>query len=84
MIKENWVMIKWCKTMTDDDKDWYVNKDIEKKHMIYRFRLLDDDGNIYGYGVSDKITFSPLDHYASLYGVTEIQYRSPSGKYETL
>ena len=84
MIKENWVMIKWCKAITDDDKDWYVNKDIEKKHMIYRFRLLDDDGNIYGYGVSDKITFSPLDHYESLYGVTEIQYRSLSGKYETL
>lgn len=86
MIKKNWVITKWCKIITDDGEDWYVNKDIDKKHMIHKFRLLDDDGEVYAYGVSDDDnSFSPLDYYTYSYGVTEIQYKNKeTGKYETL
>ena len=54
--------------------------------MIHRFRLLDDDGIVYAYGVSDDdSSFSPLDYYAPMYGVVEIQYKNKTtGKYETL
>ena len=86
MIKKNWVITKWCKTITDDGKDWYINKDVKKDHMIHRFRLLDDDGIVYAYGVSDDDnSFSPLDYYAPIYGVAEIQYKNKTtGNYETL
>ena len=86
MIKTNWVITKWCKSITDSEKDEYVNKEIDKKHMVHRFRLLDDDGIVYAYGVSDDdSSFSPLDYYSPLYGVTDIQYRNKeTGEYETL
>lgn len=80
----NYVITKWCKTITDDKKDHYVNKDKVTKEMIHKFRILDDD-EIYGYGVSDQISFAPLSHYRPLYGVTGIQYKNPTnGKYEFL
>lgn len=76
---------KWCKSITDDGKDKYVNKDVDKSNMKYRFRILDDDGIIYGYGVAEDIDFDPLDAYMYRLGVTEIQYRnSKTKKYETL
>lgn len=85
MNKLNWVITKWCKSITGDGKDWYVNKDIDKKNMPHRFRLLDDDGAVYAYGVSDDSnSFAPLNYYMASYGCTEIQYRNKDGKYETL
>ena len=82
----DWVITKWCKSITDSGKDEYVNKEIDKKHMIHRFRLLDDDGIVYAYGVSDDdSSFAPLDYYAYSYGVTEIQYKNKeTGEYEVL
>lgn len=55
----------------------------EGKH---KFRLLDDDGEIYYYGVSDDDScFCPLDWSQPLWGTTEIQYRDEKTKvYETL
>lgn len=43
----------------------------------HKFRLLDDDGGIYIYGVSDDDSdFEPLDYFMPMYGCTEIQYRN--------
>lgn len=87
---------KWCKSITDSGKDEYTyrlpnlkRKCIEKFGSVptlYDFRLLDDDGVIYAYGVStDDSSFAPLDRYEPDYGCTEIQYKNPAtGKYETL
>lgn len=86
MNKKNWVITKWCKSITDDGKDWYVNKDVDKKHMIHKFRLLDDDGTVYAYGVSDDdSSFNPVDYYEGSYGCVVIQYKNKvTGEYETL
>lgn len=55
----------------------------EGKH---KFRLLDDDSEIYFYGFSDDdSSFEPLDWSMGLWGCTEIQYLNPiTNKYETL
>lgn len=87
---------KWCKTITDDSKDHYTHRLPHMKQKLfekygfvptlYDFRLLDDDGEIYAYGVgTDDSSFAPLDRYMYDYGCTEIQYKNPAtGKYETL
>ena len=90
---------KWCKAITDDGKDLYTHrlprmkqKLIEKYGSVpelYRFRLLDSDGEIYAYGISTdnntEAAFAPLDRYEYDYGCTEIQYKNPvTGVYETL
>lgn len=54
--------------------------------MPYRFKVLDDDGTVYFWGVcSDDSSFEPLDDVGAAYGCTEIQYKNPAtGVYETL
>ncbi len=54
--------------------------------MPHKFRLRDDDGIIYYYGFcSEDGDFSPLDDFGMPNaGATEIQYKSPTGDYETL
>lgn len=89
MIYENWVITKWCKSITDSGEDEYVNADKKKDTMIHSFRLLDDDGVIYAYGVSDDCdsedAFEPLDYYEGDYGCTSIEYKNKdNGKYEVL
>jgi hypothetical protein len=81
------VITKWCKSITDDDKDHYTHKDT--KGMPHKFRLLDDDGIIYAYGqcssCDDDDAFDPLDTTGVDYGCTEIQYKNPeTKKWETL
>lgn len=75
---------KHCKSVTDDDKD----KTVCKKPLLLneKFRLLDDDGNIYFYGYSDDSSdFDPLDYYGTSYGCTAIQYKNDkTGLYEFL
>lgn len=84
-MEQLWIITKWCKIITDDGRDWYVNKEVNKKDMQLKFRLLDDDGIIYGYGVSKEITFAPLTQYRESYGVTKIEYKNKeTGKYEVL
>lgn len=51
-----------------------------KNKLIHRFRLLDDDGEVYFEGLSDDCNsekaFAPLDDFGEGYaGCTEIQYR---------
>lgn len=60
-----------------------------------RYRLLDDDGNVYFYimsdvdynttgGTEDQL-FAPVDRFMYSYGVTTIQFKdSDDGKYKTL
>jgi hypothetical protein len=68
---------KWCKV-------GYLS--VAYKGGKHRFRLLDDDGEIYFYGLSDSdSSFAPLNWSSGLWGCTEIQYRNPETKeYETL
>lgn len=77
---------KWCKCITDDGKDWFVNKNVDKSEMKFKFRLLDDDNEVYCYGVcSVNDSFKPLTHYRNEYGLTSIQYKNKeNGKYEFL
>lgn len=87
---------KWTKHITDSHKDQYTHRlPLMKKKLaekygsvppLHRFRLLDDDGVIYAYGVTSKPdTFAPLDRYMYDYGCTEIQYYNTSTKkWETL
>jgi len=55
--------------------------------LVHRFRLLDDDGNLYYEGTSDdsasQLAFAPLD-WAMGVGCTEIQYLQDSGEWMTL
>ena len=87
---------KWCKSITDDNKDHYTGRLNHMKDRLiaeegcvpplFSFRLLDDDGIIYAYGKgTDDSSFAPLDRYMNDYGVTEIQWKNPrTGIYETL
>ena len=78
---------KWCKAITDDGKDRIIA--LKPPGLDHKFRLLDDDGIVYGYGYSDSCdddnAFDPLDTFQPLYGCVEIQYKNPiTGVYETL
>lgn len=81
---KKWTITKWCKSITDDGKDWYTKNDTTG--MTETFRLLDDDGIIYAYGKATKdVDFEPLDYYMYAYGCVTIQYKNKeTGKYETL
>ena len=81
------IITKWCKSITDSGKDETINK--QPENMPYKFRLLDDDGIIYGYGYSDDCdsekAFAPLDEYEGVYGCTSIEYKNPeTGIWEQL
>lgn len=87
MAKFEYIITKWCKAITNSGQDETVNK--KPDHLNYKFRLLDDDGEIYAYGYSNddssEKAFIPLDRYHPDYGCTEIQYKNPkTGEYETL
>lgn len=50
-----------------------------------RWRVLDDDGNVYYGGWSNEgETFGPLDFAMRDAGATEIHYRSPDGEWVRL
>lgn len=85
-METKFIMTKWCKCITDDKKDWYVNKDKRTEDLKYKFRILDDDDVVYGYGLCNKNdSFAPVSRYQSDYGVTGIQYKNcDTGKYEFL
>ena len=87
---------KWTKAITDSGEDEYTHRLPKMRERLiemhgevpelFRFRLRDDDGEIYAYGVStDDSSFAPLDAYKWDYGCTEIQYKNKkTGAYETL
>ena len=79
---------KNCACISDSGKDEYRNKGRSHEGM-FKFRLLDDDGEIYFYGYSstcdDEAAFEPLDYYGEAYGCTIIEYKnSETGEYEQL
>ena len=46
-----------------------------EKICVHKFRLLDDDGEVYFEGLSsDSSSFAALDMFGSGYGCTDIQY----------
>ena len=53
----------------------------------HKFRLLDDDGEVYFYGLSDsdndEQAFEPLDFFGTTWGCVDIQYKV-NGRYESL
>ena len=73
-------------TMNKGDKKQALIERLTPK-CIHKFRLLDDDGVIYLYGLSnsndDERAFIPLDYYMYDLGCTEIQYFN-NGVWETL
>ena len=79
---------KNCSCISDSGKDEYRNKGRSHEGM-FKFRLLDDDGEIYFYGYSstcdDEAAFEPLDYYGEAYGCTMMEYKnSETGEYEQL
>ena len=79
---------KNCACISDSGKDEYRNKGRNHEGM-FKFRLLDDDGEVYFYGYSsscdDEAAFEPLDCYGEAYGCTMIEYKDPkTGEYEQL
>lgn len=51
-----------------------------EKHL-YPFRLVDDGGEVMGYGLSnDANNFHPLDDYQGHWGCTAIEYLNPVSK----
>ena len=89
---------KWTKEVTDSGKDEYTGRESKLKEKIlekygeaqhlYKFRLLDDDGIVYAYGLNtscdDDSAFSPLDRYEPEYGCTSIEYQNSNGEWEEL
>lgn len=97
-MKHFFTITKWCKSITDSGKDEYTGRkpkliarwqkanNTDEIPKLYKFRLLDDDGIIYAYGLNTRPnSFAPLDYYENAYGCTEIQYRDEdTTKWETL
>ena len=86
---------KWCKSITDSGVDEYTHREKKMKDKLkelygevpalHKFRLLDDDGTVYAYGLStDDSSFSPLDKYEPMYGCVSIEYKNERGEYEEL
>jgi len=73
-------------THDESDKKWLEPKS-KRPDCIHKFKLADDDGNVYCYGYSNNdSSFSPLDDFGMPnWGCTTIFYRNPeTGKYEQL
>ena len=58
------------------------------EEMPYKFKLYDDDGELYFEGISSdresEDAFDPLDWAQADSGCTEIRYLQDNGKWETL
>jgi hypothetical protein len=72
------------RTSSDFDQNEWDKKKVEGK--TDKFRLLDDDGEIYFYGEWDGLNraewkaFAPLDEWGSAFGCTELQYKDKVSK----
>jgi hypothetical protein len=85
-----WIITDYDKELFDEAvlKHWNGDMPERPQSLPYKFRMLDDDGNIYFYGESDdsasESAFAPLDDFGLPYaGCTEIQYLE-NGKWEPL
>lgn len=81
-----YVVEKWCAVITNSGEDEFTNRSNEG--MPYKFRCLDDDGEVYFYGFSsscdDSEAFAPLDYTGEDYGCTSIEYQNENGEWEEL
>lgn len=70
----------------EEEKAWNKKgEEYDYKGGQYRFRLLDDDREIYFYGLSDRENFRPLDWAMNGWGCVIIEYRNEETKqYEML
>lgn len=78
-----------CRQYYSEDWSEERAKTAEKRGKLYKFRLADDDGEIYFYGVStdciSEAAFRPLDELGMPgYGCTSIEYKNESGHWELL
>jgi hypothetical protein len=75
------------KSRSFDEAKWH-NKNLAGE--ISKFRLLDDDKEVYFYGEYDGLNkdeawaFSPLDDWGAAFGCTILEYKNESGEWETL
>ena len=69
------VITKNHPSVTDDGKLKIRTDFVKTKEMKYKFRLYDDDGELYFSGYSSKMdSFVPLDYYGENFGCTRIDY----------
>ena len=89
---KGYIMTYWLITVDvinrehpEDMRKMPIESDTSVKDTPYKFRLLDDDGEVYYYGVSsNSSSFAPLDDFGMPNdGCTEIQYKK-NGVWETL
>lgn len=70
-------------------KSWDFDEEKWNKAEKTKFRLLDDDKEIYFYGEYDGVNkseskaFAPLDEWGQAFGCTELQYKNGT-EWETL
>lgn len=71
--------------VNDFPEDFILNQEKEiKNNFKYKFRLLDDDKNVYFEGLATKNdSFDPLDFLGSEFGCTDLQYLE-NGKFVSL
>jgi hypothetical protein len=89
-----WIITK--DLLQEKDPDIFLNGQVGVHSDDYvegkatcEFQLLDDDGEVYYYGLcdtdDDDNAFEPLDYYEMDSGCTEIQYKNKeTGEWETL
>lgn len=72
--------------ISESGKKEYITNGKKKGKNWYRFRLKDDDGEIYFYGYcSNNSSFKPINQYGNSYGCTIIEYKNKkTGVYEIL
>jgi len=86
--RSGFVITKNTKYVSDSGKD--ENRKVEiPKSFGQKFRLLDDDDQIYFYGwmyngEKDFDEFRPLDEYGEAYGCTSLQYKNKEGEWKCL
>lgn len=65
-----------------------LNEEQRKELVTHKFRLLDDDGEVYAHGLASdedtEMAFEPLDLAMGLWGCTEIQFKNKDGEWKTL
>lgn len=73
------------KIMYDASGNPFFDRVLSDDEMPHKFRLKDDDGEVYFHGISnDSSSFQPLDVHGASYGCTTIEYQNAAGEWEIL
>ena len=83
-----WIITKDIINNGENEGEWNSIKEMTevqcKKICKYKFKLLDDDFEVYFEGLSsDNSSFFALDYFGSMYGCTMIEYYE-NGKWVAL